>query len=142
LDEPWDSEHNQQFHNLPMPTYKCPSSPGGYLGGGCYYSAIAGGAFNPATEAGSVVGMQFEEITDGTYNTLAIVEVKEPFCWMDPTADVTLEEFAERIKVGSNHSGGFNAAMLDSSVRFITTNVPSETLRALATPDGGENVSL
>jgi len=140
LDEPWDSEHNRQFHDQMPDIFKCPSNPTGV--NGCCYSAIAGGIFIPATEVESVVGKKFQAITDGLSNTLAIVEVKESFCWMDPTADITLEEFEQGIRVGSYHAGGFNGVMMDGSVRFLSDVIPSETRRALATPDGGENFAL
>jgi len=147
LDEPWDSEYNSQFHNQTPAIYRCPSCPPDNFSGdfpmACTYAAIKGGIFTPAKEAKSVTGTTFAHISDGTSNTLAIVEVKEPFCWMDPTADVTLEEFVQGIKAGSRHVGGFNGAFADGSVRFINSSaVPPETFRALATPNGGENVSL
>ena len=65
---------------------------------------------------------------------------------MDPTADVTLDELVRGInsggRVGSFHPGGINVGMLDGEVRFIPNDVDADTLRALATPAGGENVSL
>ena len=138
LDEPWDSEHNKQFYDQMPAIYQCPSNPAS----GCSYSAIAGGIFIPATKAESVVGMKFKDITDGLSNTLAVVEVEVPFCWMDPTADVTLEEFVQGIRVGSNHTGGYNGLFMDGSVRFVAHPTSPGTLRALATPAGDENVVL
>ena len=138
LDEPWNSEYNSQFHDAMPSIYVCPSSPVKRLSG-CTYSGIAGGSFLPAKEAGSVIGLKFSDVSDGTSNTLAIVEVREPFNWMDPTADVTVEEFADGIKSGSFHTGGMNAALLDGSVRFIPSAIAPESLRAMATPSGGES---
>jgi len=133
LDEPWDSEHNSQFHDQMSFIFKCPSNPHS----GCCYSAIAGGIFSPAKEPGSITGLKFSDIRNGVSNTLAIVEVKEPFCWMDPTADVTLEEFTSGIKVGSYHSGGFNGTFMDCSVRFLHySTFQPEAFRAMALPDG------
>jgi hypothetical protein len=130
LDEPWDSEYNRQFHDQMPHYYQCPSNPKK----GCCYSAIAGGSFIPAKEPGSILGLKFEDFTKPKWDTLAIVEVKEPFCWMDPTADVTLEDFVQRNRVGSYHKGGMYGSYVDSSVRFITETVSSDELRAMAMP--------
>jgi hypothetical protein len=138
LDEPWDSEHNKQFHNQMPSIYKCPSNPNCvYPARGCGYSAIAGGVFIPAKEAKNVIGMRLKDITDGMSNTLAIVEVRETFCWMDPTADVTLEEFVRGSKVESYHTRGFNGMLMDGAVRFFSDTIQSGERRALAAPDGG-----
>jgi len=142
LDEPWDSPHNRQFHDFRVPQYTCPSNPGG----GCCYSAIAGQGFVPNTRANSRGEHTFMRIADGLSNTLAIVEVREPFNWMDPSADVDLEELLKGIngrgRVGSFHPGGINVGLFDGSVRYITDSINLEVLRALATPAGGESVSL
>lgn len=42
----------------------------------------------------------------------------------------------------SNHQGGVNAAMADSSVRFIGDSIWREVWRALGSRDGGEVISL
>ena len=120
LDEPWDSDHNKQFHDQMPMIYKCPNHSGDRQRD-CTYSAVAGWAFVPAKEAESVLGMKLEDLTDGTSNTLALVEVSEAFNWMDPTADVTLEYVAKGNRmVGSNHSDTVNTLMMDGSVRALT----------------------
>ena len=149
LNEPWDSEHNKQFHNRVIPQYVCPKNE---IEGdkNCHYSVIVsdggrpitGGSFVPAANEKTMTGSALYQITDGTSNTLAVVEVKEGFCWMDPTADITFEEFLKGIngkgRVGSNHRGGANGLLFDAVVRFLPDDIPAETLRALGTPNGGE----
>ncbi|MDR0705612.1 MAG: DUF1559 domain-containing protein, partial [Planctomycetaceae bacterium] len=151
LDEPWDSEYNKQFHNAVINVYRCPSNPLAHNKSGlCCYSGIAGEGFIPAKQAG-LAGMQkgetFARIADGTSNTLAVVEVKQPFCWMDPKADITLDELAKGInnkegRVGSFHPQGTNAAFFDGFVRFLPNSCPKETLKALGTCNGAETVTL
>ena len=145
LDEPWDSEHNKQFHSMNIPGYRCPSNGSGYAPGMCAYSAIAGEGFVPAT------GLDFGAFRDGLSNTLAIVEVREAFNWMDPTADVTLDELVEEFlpggrlrgnRVGSYHTGGMNVGFCDGSVRFISETVDRKVLRGLGTRAGGESSPL
>ncbi|MCL2710101.1 MAG: DUF1559 domain-containing protein [Planctomycetaceae bacterium] len=139
LDEPWDSPYNSQFHDTRVFGFNCPSNPTG----GCVYSGIAGEVFMPATAAGRVTGVGLGAITDGTSNTLAIVEVREGFNWMDPTKDVTLDELVEDFsrwgRVGGWHTGGMNVGMCDGSVRFISETIDRAVLRALGTKAGGES---
>jgi hypothetical protein len=140
LDEPWDSEHNKQFHDHRLDTFHCPSSH--YLPGQCFYSAIAGAVLQPAKKAGEIKGPDFSYIEDGTSGTIAFVEVEKSFCWMDPTADVDLEELSKGInaggRVGSGHPGGALFAMFDGTVRFFSDTVPVNVLKALGDPRDGE----
>jgi len=141
LDEPWDSAHNKQFHDKMPVVYQCPENPGK----GCCYSVIAGQGFAPSREASRWTGMNLSGISDGTSNTLAIIEVKQPFCWMDPTADVTLDELEKGInkgRVGSFHSGGCNVGFFDGATRFLPETIDTKILRALGTPCGGESASF
>ena len=130
LNEPWDSAHNQQFHDQMPLVYHCPSHPGE----DCCYSIVAGQAFIPARAAGSIVGLTFEEVSaedrEDLDNLLTVVEVKESFCWMAPDADVTVDEVRHWIKpdadravrgnrIGSFHSGGANATCLNAASLFF-----------------------
>jgi prepilin-type processing-associated H-X9-DG protein len=143
LDEPWDSEYNKQFHDKVPAVYRCPNS----RQGGSSYSAIAGEGFVPATKPQGFDGnwgeITIARITDGLSNTIAIVEVNDSFNWMAPNGNITLDELAEGInrgRVGSPHPGGCNVGMFDGSVRVIPNTIDKNTLRALGTVAGGENV--
>jgi prepilin-type processing-associated H-X9-DG protein len=85
-------------------------------------------------------------ITDGTSNTIAIVERATPVCWMDPTQEITFAEACKGINVsdeglGSNHTGGINVGFFDGSVQFISQTIDLAVLWALFTRAGGESVS-
>jgi hypothetical protein len=146
LNESWDSEYNKQFHNINI--YCCSRNRLTENNKSCCYSAIAGEALIPAKDAGGEgkTGMSFKKITDGTSNTLAVVEVKQPFCWMDPTADITLDELTKGVnkegRVGSFHPIGVNTAFLDATVRFLPDSISKEVLKAIGTCNGGEVVPL
>ena len=146
----WDSDFNKQFHDRMPAVFQCPSNPGK----GCCYVAIASEAFKPVVvDAREVRGLprgtsNFSAIQDGTSNTLAFIEVREPFNWMDPTADISLEELAQGInggingdsRAGSYHRGGCNIGLFDGSVRFISETIDLRVLRALGTAAGGERL--
>ena len=142
LNEPWDSEYNSQFHHLTIQTYQCPSaysSPGMTT-----YSVVVGKEcffFEPNAKNG------LGTITDGTSNTIALVERETPVCWMDPTQEITFAEACKGIHVsdeglGSHHTGGINVGMFDGSVQFISQTIDLAVLRALFTRAGGESVGL
>ena len=150
LNEPWDSEHNKQFHNRVPSVYQCRSAKGD-MTGMTSYSVVVGKecAFNePNAKRG------FGAIADGTSNTIAIVERKTPVCWMDPTQEITFEEACKGINVsaaglGSNHggtpgtrTGGINVGYFDGSVRFISETIDLSMLRAFLTCAGGESVPM
>lgn len=82
------------------------------------------------------------DITDGTSNTLLVVEAKKGVPWTKPD-DLTFDPAAAAslCGAGSTHPGGFNAAMGDGSVRFIKDTINLQTFRNLTTRNGGEVVS-
>jgi hypothetical protein len=140
LEEPWDSEYNSQFHDRIIDAYCCPSNKRIKGKANCTYSLIKDNRYG-FPEGGKTIG--FHSITDGTSNTIAVIEVKKPFCWMDPNADVMLDDLAKGINVsdehvGSFHPGGCNMCLIDSSVKFVSDTIAPEVLRAIGTRNGNE----
>jgi prepilin-type processing-associated H-X9-DG protein len=85
------------------------------------------------------------EVTDGTSNTLMVVEAKDAVPWTKPDElPFILNDRAvggpPLFGAGSFHPGGFNAAFADGSVRFIRQSINVQTLRSLITKHGGEVV--
>ena len=144
LDEPWDSNHNKQFHSRMPSVYQCPSNSRK----GCCYSVIAGKGFVPDRSGqGRYIREFMGEFIGGTSNVIAIVEVKEPFNWMDPTADVDLEELLKGInsprgRVSSFHTGGMNVGMFDGAVWFFPDSVETDVLRSLAEPADDKGIGV
>ena len=142
LDEPWNSKHNSQFHSRVLNLYQCPENKDIKGTTNCIYSVIKDDE-HCFPESGKSIHLG--NISDGSSNTVAVVEVKKPFCWMDPTADLTLAEFSKGInkgRAGSYHTGGCNVLVFDGSAHFLPDSTDTKTLRALATKNGGESVSL
>jgi prepilin-type processing-associated H-X9-DG protein len=136
LDEPWDSPHNRELIKY-MPTiYACPSRP------------LTPGERTTTYRVFLGKGSLFEtgrptriaDVTDGTSNTLMVVEAKEAVPWTKPEGLPFEDPAVPLFGTGSNHSGGFNVVMADGSVRFIKMTINPQTLRALITRSGGEVV--
>ncbi|MCL2304208.1 MAG: DUF1559 domain-containing protein [Planctomycetaceae bacterium] len=143
LDEPWDSEYNKQFHSRCPCVYRCPSHGIAPDSGGCSYSVIMG----EETAFFDEHSRNFDDIKDGMSNTICLVERKEPINWMDPLNEITFEEALVGIdekdgKVGSRHSGGINAGLLNATVTFISNTIDADVWKALLTIDGGEAAGL
>ena len=140
-DEPWDSEHNKQFHSRMPAVYCCPSADGDdhSMTG---YSVVVG---EEAPFGDPTTKLTFGNISDGLSNTIFLVERKKPVCWMDPTQEITFEEACKGVNVsengmGSNHSKGMNVGVFDGSMQFISDTVDPKDLRGGLTNAGGESV--
>lgn len=132
-DEPWDSPHNRPLMERMPKLFACPSHT--LQPGMTCYRAFAGN--------GAVLEMDkptpLSAIRDGTSNTLLFAESSEPVEWTRP--ERLSIDAPGSLGLGSKHPGGFDAAFADGSIRFLTSKVPVETLKAIVTKAGGEVVN-
>jgi len=114
LDEPWDSEHNRQFHLECPGIFICPHRGNSR---NCYYSVLGGAQTYSMTE---------EEWKEAIF----LVERKEPVNWMDPSHEISFETAGKGFNIDAmglrNHFTGMNVAFGDGSVRYFTSNANGE----------------
>ena len=144
-DEPWDSPHNKALIARMPAVFDVPGSAG--EPGMTHYRGFSGEhtIFDPKVAEG--VGIA--SITDGTSNTIGVVEAREAVPWTRPETDIPFGGdptkldaiLALRGELGGHFPGGFHALMVDGSVRFIKESVNPAVLRAIITRNGGEVVS-
>jgi prepilin-type processing-associated H-X9-DG protein len=133
LDEPWNSPSNQALVAR-MPTiFRCPADPGNATGMTRYLAIVGDGT---AFEGGTAHSTG--DITDGTANTLLVIEANNPVVWTKPD-DLDIARVA--VSLGSPHPLVVNGLFADGSVRQIKKLTNPAVIRSLATCAGGEQVA-
>jgi len=139
LDEPWDSEHNKNLISQMPEIFLDPSSGLTPEQGKTHYLGVQGDQY---VFTGTPDGKTLLSIRDGTANTIMLVQVGDdqakiwtkPEDWQ-PDAKKPLQGLTDNL-----HPGIFLAGFADGSVRAMSLDTDPQTLHALLTVAGGENV--
>jgi hypothetical protein len=136
LSKPWDDPANAEAREARVQIYHCASDrcPPDHT---TYLANIASGGCFRLTEP-----RLLSEITDGTSNTVMVIEVpsENAVPWMSPqdADEALIMSMGPEAKTA--HEGGAHAALCDGSVRFLSATLPVATRRALITIEGGERI--
>lgn len=136
----WNDPINMGISTTKLPIYQSPNDTSGT---DCNYFVFVG----PDTMFPPDKKIKMYDITDGTSNTIAVIETTGVAgSWaapIDPAIDrINLQIGRQPGQIQPVYPGGTNAAMADGSVRFISENVDSETLRRLLIRNDGQVVPL
>jgi Protein of unknown function (DUF1559) len=134
LDEPWDSEHNKKLIARMPPVYNSPLAKNLPAGKTVYL-----GAAGPDMIFEGPKGMSLLKITDGTSNTIMIVETNDDHAvtWTKPD-DYRPDRKNPVEPLVRKDMKGFHTAFADGSVRFMPPTIDADLFWALLTATGGE----
>lgn len=134
LTKAWDDPVNADAFKSNVWAYRCPSADGPENHTTYLAVLTSQSCFRPTEPR------PLSEITDGTENTLMLVEVDTEHAvpWMAPRdADEAL--FLALGPTSKHaHTGGMHAALVDGRVVFLNANTPSKVRSALISIAGGD----
>lgn len=144
LDEPWDSDHNKQFHDQKPPVFSCWHSLKHFKRDKslakkweksitAYQAVVGPGTLFPGSESRSL-----DDVTRDKSDTIMLLESTVGVCWMAPL-DLPIEALEHGVVsaksgilgVGSYHNGGINVAMIDGRTEFIQNSQSSQDVQKL-----------
>jgi len=150
-DEAWNSETNAPLTRERIRAYDCAVRPTGVDDQQRFLSAYAA-VTGPDAIFHDHDSVHFRDVTDGTSNTIAVIEAcGSQIIWTQPR-DVRIDR--ERVSINgpgsqpgtsssigsSFHAGGTQVLRADGSVVFLSEDMDQSILNALTTKSGGETL--
>ena len=144
-DESWDSEHNRKLIAKMPALFRDPHDDPNSTTASYFMPTGKGtiGEIDPTPGNPRImVGTKFMDITDGTSQTILLVEAKRDIPWTKPEdIEVDVDPAKPLPKFGGHWLPGvFGAAFADGSVHVISDATDPKVLRALFTINGGEPI--
>jgi prepilin-type N-terminal cleavage/methylation domain-containing protein len=127
LSKPWDDPANAEIAKTELWIYHCPEDRGPRHHTSYVALVTADSALRPGAS------LSLRGITNGTSNTLAVMEVTSDYAvpWMSP------RDVDERLLMNMTpksplpHTGGFQGLCFDGSTKFYSADMPAEERRSL-----------
>jgi hypothetical protein len=140
LDEPWDSDHNKKLIPKMPKVFATPAVPKLAADG---KTTILGPLHKDTIFTGGKQGLKIFNITDGTSNTVMLVDADESAAvvWTKPE-DLKMDPKDPHKGLSPRHSEHYLFLFADGSVRRVAKTVDKNTLWAIFTVAGGEVVNL
>jgi prepilin-type processing-associated H-X9-DG protein len=142
FNEPWDGPNNRRLAGIIQTLYRCPSEDVTTGRSETSYVMIVGNG----TISDGPTPTAVKQITDGTSNTILVVEVAgSGIPWAEPR-DLKVQDLAFGLSggagqgIGSRHPSVVNVLFCDGSVQSIEKSIDPELLRGMTTIAGGEDV--
>jgi hypothetical protein len=133
-DEPWDSKHNKKLLRA-MPEAYAPAAEIRRKKSGTFYQGFVGAG--TVFEQGRSV--TYADITDGTVNTLSVVEGPSSVPWTRPE-DLRFDKEGPLPSLGGHNEQGFHVLTCDGAVHFVRKDIDPNLLRLAITRNDGEPV--
>jgi hypothetical protein len=140
LDEPWDSEHNKKLIAKMPKVFANPANPKLAADGRTTYLAPV---HADAVFTGDKQGVRIVDITDGTANTVLLVDADDAAAavWTKPD-DLKLDPKDPHKGLSARWGGMYVLLLADGAASFVPKTIDNKTLWALFTRNGGEVVNL